>query len=89
MFERDQLPDLSRIPRPLALVHNTNSHDKPGQHWLAIYCPRNGLLKLLDLFEMPAVYYKLDKFELHYHILAYQSFVSELCGHYCLFFNLS
>jgi len=86
VFARDELPDLSRVPRPFALVLNTDPHDKPGQHWLAIYGPRNGRLELFDSFGMPAAYYKLDTLDLHYHNVAYQSLDSALCGHYCLFF---
>lgn len=84
VFSRDKVPDLSRIMRLFAFVLNTDPNNKLSQHWLAIYCPRNGRLELFDSFGMRAVYYKLDSFDLHYHIVAYQSLVLELCGHYCL-----
>ena len=58
MFARDELPDLMHMQQPFALVFNTDPHDKPGQHWLAIYGPSDGPLKFFfDSFGMPPSYY--------------------------------
>ena len=45
VFARDELPDLTHMQRPVALDFNTDPHDKPGQHWLAIYGPIDGSLE--------------------------------------------
>ena len=44
VFASDQLPDLRDMQRPFALVFNTDSSNKPGQHWLSIFGPNEGPL---------------------------------------------
>lgn len=85
VFARDQLPNLKEIPRPFALVFNTDPHDKPGKHWLAIYGPRNGQLELFDSFGMNPDYYGLS-YSFKYSHSTFQSLTSDLCGHYTLYF---
>ena len=57
VFARDQLPDLTQMQRLFAFVFNIDPHDKPGQHWLAIYGPCDRPLEFFDLFCMPPSYY--------------------------------
>ena len=45
VFARDELPELRQMQRPFAFVFNNDPHDKPGQHWLAMYGPRDGPLE--------------------------------------------
>ena len=47
VFARDELPDVNKERRPFALVLNTDSRSKPGQHWLALFGPKKGPLKFL------------------------------------------
>ena len=35
VFSCDRLPIVSQLP--CSLIMNTDPHDKPGQHWVAIY----------------------------------------------------
>jgi len=85
VFARDQLPDLTHVPRPFALVFNTDPHNKPGQHWLAIYGSRDGPLELFDSFGMPPSYYGFT-ISFIYSPSSFQSLASELCGNYTLYF---
>lgn len=85
VFARDQLPDLKQVPRPFALIVNTDPHDLPGQHWLAIYGPRDGPVELFDSFGMSADVYGFPMSFKHSQT-RFQSFSSVLCGHYTLYF---
>ena len=85
VFARDELPNLTHITRPFALVFNTDPHNKPGQHWLAIYGSTHGSLELFDSFGKPPSFYGLsDSFI--YSSSSFQSFTSDLCGNYALYF---
>ena len=85
VFPRDKLPNLTNLPRPFALVFNTDPHDKPGKHWLAIFGPRDGPLELFDSFGMPPSYYGLSLLFIYSHS-SFQSLSSYLCGNYTIYF---
>ena len=85
VFARDELPNLMRVTRPFALVFNTDPHNKPGQHWLAIYGPNNGPIELFDSFGMPPSFYGFTNSFIHSNF-SFQSLSSDLCGNYTLYF---
>ena len=74
VFARDELHDLRHMQRPFALVFNTDPHDKPGQHWLAIYGPSVGPLEFF-LIHLACLPLTMD-FLLHsfIHALVYSHF---------------
>ena len=86
VFARDELPDLPMEKRPFALVINTDPHDKPGQHWLAIYAPIEGPYELFDSFGLAPSFYALDFVGPTHSLYSLQSYSSSLCGHYCIYF---
>ena len=47
VFDRDELPDLTRVIRPWCLILNTDPKDRPGTHWLALYAFQPVALKYL------------------------------------------
>ena len=47
VYSCDTLP-----PKPELLVCNTDPHDKPGTHWIAIYVDKNGRGEYFDSFGM-------------------------------------
>ena len=47
VFARDKLPSLKKN---CCLVLNTHTHEKPGEHWLAIYVDENGFGEFFDSF---------------------------------------
>lgn len=65
MLSRDLVFIIFHIARLFSLVFKTDLHDKLKNNWLAIYGECNKRLKLLNSFNFPAVYYKLDTFDLH------------------------
>jgi hypothetical protein len=86
VFARDELPDLANERRPFALVLNTDPHDAPGEHWLAIYAPTDGPLELFDSFGLPPSAYGLDSLAPRHSRRPFQSYSSSLCGKYCIYF---
>ena len=40
-FARDEIPELKHQRRPFALVINKDEAAEDGQHWLALYAPRD------------------------------------------------
>ena len=85
VYARDELPILTNMQRPFALVFNTDPHNKPGKHWLAIYGPTNGPIELFDSFGMPPSYYQLSN-SFTYSTVSFQSYTSDLCGNYTIYF---
>ena len=73
VFARDELPELTHMQRILAFFFNTDPHDKPGQHWLAIYGPSDGPLEFIDLFGMRPSYYGFSTLFV-YSYISLQSF---------------
>ena len=60
VFARDELPELSREIRPWCLILNTDSKDQPGTHWLGLYAPIAGSIKIFDLFGFSTRIYSLE-----------------------------
>ena len=51
VFAADQIPLV--WTRPTACIFNTQRHDKPGLHWVAIYVNKNGDAWYFDSFGVP------------------------------------
>ena len=92
VFASDRLP--ARLPprRPLLLVCNTDKHDRPGEHWVVIYLgTRRG--EYFDSYGQPPIPLferYLTKFcsRWIFNDKKIQSFMTEFCGHYCIFYCL-
>ena len=52
VFVADQIPLV--WTRPTAFIFNTQSHDKSGLHWVAIYVNKNGDVWYFDSFGVPS-----------------------------------
>ena len=93
VFPSDRLPR-QYLPRPSALVVNTDPSTKPGQHWIAIYVTRNGVGEYFDSYGLPPVLPALSGFltrnasAVHYNPYRLQGPLTAVCGQYCLFFLL-
>lgn len=90
-FASDRLP--ARLPskRPLFLVVNTDPHDRPGEHWVAIYVDRESKGEYFDSLHQPTpIKFSnyLDKFCATWKTNSQQlqSGASRFCGHYCVFY---
>ena len=87
-YTRDQIPSLKNIKRPFALLVNTDVAAGPGEHWLALYAPRDSLkIEMFDSFGLPPNIYSFYPSLIHFSSRSIQSFGSQVCGHYALLFN--
>ena len=89
VYACDRLP--VNCEQPAALVSNTDSHDKPGTHWVVIFI-RDGVGEYFDSFGMPPLNpYFIDFLNRNcsrwnFNNDDFQSVGSTVCGHYCIWF---
>lgn len=93
VFPCDRLPNRLPMRRPLLLVCNTDPHNKPGQHWIAIYLDENNRGEYFDSLGLPpTIHFEifLRKFCRYYiyNNVQIQNFISHYCGHYVILFGL-
>lgn len=77
--------------RPLAFVLNTDNSRSKGQHWIALYVPKNnGDIEYFDSGGRPPTNKRWLKFIKNncnryiYNPIQIQSFISEMCGEFCI-----
>lgn len=79
-------------PRPYALIVNTDNHDKPGLHWVAVYLNNYGEAIYFDSYGVPPLvnshHQRIRKNAKKYswNTKRLQSFNSTVCGQYCVMF---
>ena len=91
VYAIDRLPRPLPPRRPLLLVCNTDTHDKPGEHWIVLFVDMKG--EIFDsLGEQPKRIFKLymDTYCNSYTVneRQLQSLTSYFCGHYCVYYCL-
>jgi len=57
MVPFDQLPKTPRKTTPQGYIVNTDPHDRPGQHWLAVWTDGN-VCEVLDSYALPLERYE-------------------------------
>ena len=93
IFPADKLPRRLPAKRPLLFVCNTDPHNKPGEHWIAMYLDKEGNREFFDSFgrsPLPLFHDFMDKHCIKWTFNAeqLQSVISRFCGHYCVFYCL-
>ena len=79
---------------PSAYVINSDTSDKKGKHWVAVYFDKNRRGEYFDSYGLPPAVLGLeaymDRFSLDwiYNRKTIQSLFSNVCGHYCVYFIL-
>ena len=91
VFPSDRLPN--RFDSPALMVCNTDPHDKPGEHWIAIYVEDDGYGEYFDSFGLPpkAIFRTFLNRNCRNWIFNnkhVQSAISRFCGHYCILYCL-
>jgi len=91
----DRLPKTLPQEGPTAYIVNTDPHDKPGMHWIALWADKDKC-EILDSYGLPLdVYGTAEPFRewldrhFKYHIFngkSLQSLFSQSCGGYALMF---
>ena len=77
-----------------AYVINSDTSDKKGEHWVAVYFVKNRRGEYFDSYGLPPAILGLeaymDRFSLDwiYRSKTIQSLFSNVCGHYCVYFIL-
>jgi len=89
VYPSDCLP--YSLPRPAAIVINTDPKTKSGKHWVAVYIDHEGKADYMDSFGLPpfpAAKKCLNSCceEWQYSTKQVQSFLTVTCGQYCVYF---
>ena len=88
-FPKDQLPKIKE--KTFAIIINTDSSDKPGEHWVAIYSD-DEITEYFDSFGLPPLHQEIIKYldstsnQWHYNSLTIQSVTSTTCGLFCVLY---
>ena len=84
-FPMDQLPTL----QPGAYIINTDDHDEPGEHWLAVYYDKD--IEYFDSYGLKPLDSRLEDFlgkKYVYNASPLQQVFSNACGFYCVYYIL-
>ena len=81
---------------PRLLIANTDPHYMRGQHWIAMYIPRQGPIEFFDSFGHTPEHYNINFVRflqrmdrgIKYNDKILQAKDSVMCGPYCLFYAL-
>ena len=95
VFAADQLPTRKIEKKVWLLVCNCCPISLPGEHWIALFGNARQEIEVFDSFAFsPNVYDGVHQFlrDQHPTLITYntqqlQSFESDACGHYCLYFS--
>lgn len=93
VYASDMLP-IYNFSRNIGLIANTDESSAPGQHWIAIFIPSEGLPEFFDPLAYDPTHY-LTHFEdflvnrgptYKYNTQKIQSDTSSNCGLFCIYF---
>lgn len=93
VYARNELMKMENTPH--LVIVNTDPSWKPGEHWILLYFPGNGICEFFDSLGKELTYYHPDieqfitKFCSKYIRVVnsrIQPVKSSLCGHYCLYY---
>lgn len=88
VFPCDTIPE---IGVENAVVVNTDPHNKPGEHWVALYMSKDGEMEYFDSFGLPPLSEHIQKYinstphiSFSYSTIQLQHEDSETCGNHCI-----
>ena len=92
----DRLPRRPIKKEPRRYIVNTDPHDRPGRHWLALWTHSGHVCEVVDSYALPLECYETteplqDWLKSHWTYVIYngqslQSIYSKSCGDYALFY---
>ena len=90
VFAKDRLPET--IVKPALIIANTDPHNEPGTHWVALWFDDDDCGEYFDSFgrepeEHFEMYMNKHCSRWTYNPKQLQSVVSRFCGHYCIFYG--
>ena len=90
VFPSDKLPVINSYPS--ALIANTDPHNQPGTHWVAMYFVTPNESEFFDSYRFPPETYHMDgyivKDTTFYNDKQMKGLTADVCGDYCLFYLL-
>ena len=88
VFPSDKLPVINICPS--GLIANTDPHDQPGTHSVAMYFEAPRERELFDSYGFPPETYNMDTYILrqatYCNDKTLRGLHSDVCGDYCLFY---
>ena len=90
-FAKNEVP--TKFKLPACFIANTQSRNKPGQHWLAFYYDVKGNCYFFDSYGRSPIYYNFENYiektakSCYYSDNRIQGY-SYICGLYCIFYLL-
>lgn len=75
---------------PYAVIINTQQHNLPGQHWVAVYVDSPNIVEYFDSYGLLpnsdiASFMKCFPINRR-HTFTFQRLNTKVCGHYCVYF---
>ena len=92
VYPSNRLPKRLQKGIPHAFIINIDPDTKPGSHWVAVYFNHFGQATYFDSFGFPPYVPAIKRFiskncySFKYNKWILQSFISQTCGLYCIFF---
>ena len=88
VFPADYVPTHPRRSKPCSYIANTDRGDQPGQHWVCMFFPINGLPEFFDSYGFPPQeeFLKILGNNYKYSKGFYQFPISSTCGQFCIFY---
>ena len=88
VFPVDRVPSSDK---PFCYIANSESHNLPGRHWIAVNIDGNGIVRIFDPLALPLpanlCRTLANNYVTLYHVTsASQNLSSNLCGHHCMYF---
>ena len=90
VYPRDRLPSGSTRR---SFVVNTDTSDRPGEHWVCVHFGEDGVAEYFDSYGLPPwAYGDIVRFmrsrskQIYYNTTRYQSDETKVCGHYCTYY---
>lgn len=90
VFAMDRLPK-RRNKQQGAYIINTDNHDEPGSHWVAVYVDSSGQVEYMDSYGLPPLHKQSLQFLgkcYRYNTRTLQRLYSNACGFYCVYYIL-
>jgi hypothetical protein len=91
-FPRDLIPTHIN-KRPISLIVNSHTSDKPGEHWIALILDENGSGEYFDSYGLPPLNGDINSFMEKmcplgwaYNPVTLQCLSCITCGHYCVLY---
>ena len=96
VYSSDTIPNFFKTNKrgnDFSLIVNTDPSSEPGEHWVAFYIPKQGIVEYFDSFGREpnnsnfSIFLKNTDFL--YNNIRLQSVLSNVCGQYCIFYILA